>query len=642
MRSKRILVVDDSELDTELVLHTFADSNTPIEARRVDTAAALIAEITSDPPDLILSDFHLPTLNALQVLDLLKVHGFDIPVIVVTGTLSEEVAALCLNHGAVDYVLKDRLVRLPSAVDRALHEKTVKTEREQALQALRESELRFRQVTESIDEVFWLTDIAGHVIYVSPAYQKVWGRTCQSILEASHLWKDAIHAADQDDVTQIAEKLRESGTYDMEYRILRPEGELRWIRDRAFPVADSEGKVYRIAGVAEDITQRRQLEDQLRQAQKMEIVGQLAGSIAHDFNNLLTVISGYSQLISSRLDEQDRVRHGVEQINKAAFRAASMTRRLLTFSRKQILQPRVTNLNDVISSIEGMLDRLIGENVQLEVTLDPQLALVKVDPGQIEQVIFNLVVNARDAMPQGGLLTIETGNIFFDAAEARRRQSPTEGWQVLLTIRDSGLGMDTETLARLFEPFFTTKPPGKGTGLGLATVHRIVQQSKGSIWVDTEVGRGSIFQIGLPRVDGMVEASGAPAESSSPPGEGTILLVEPDNLVRELTRDILERNGYTVLEARSGEEALTIGRSHRQIRLMLTEAVMAGASGPQLRQQIATSQPSMKVLFMSGQTDDILHKHGIVESGGPILTKPFSPEVLLQRIKHILDTLGES
>jgi CheY-like chemotaxis protein len=374
----------------------------------------------------------------------------------------------------------------------------------------------------------------------------------------------------------------------------------------------------------------------------MEIVGQLAGSIAHDFNNLLTVISGHSQLILSRVADQDRVRHGIEQINKASFRAASLTRRLLTFSRKQILQPRVTNLNDVISSIEGMLDRLIGEEIQLDITLDPQLALVKVDPGQIEQVIFNLVVNARDAMPQGGLLTIETGNIFFDAAEARRRQSPTEGWQVLLTVRDSGLGMDRKTLGHLFEPFFTTKPPGKGTGLGLATVHRIVQQSKGSIWVDSEVGRGSVFQIGLPKVEGNLEPSESPQELALPAGEGTILLVEPDYLLHDLTRDILERNGYTVLAARSAKEALTIGRGHRQIRLMLTEAVMARVSGPQLSRQIAAFQPSMKVLFMSGHAEDILHKHGIVESGIPIITKPFSPESLLQRIRYILDSLGES
>jgi two-component system, cell cycle sensor histidine kinase and response regulator CckA len=635
---KRLLLVDDSPEDFELIAHTLHDAKVEVEWKRVDNAKDLIAELTTWSPDVILSDYHLPAFSALDVLELLHQHHWDVPVIVVTGTLNDDVAARCLTHGAVDYILKDRLVRLPSAIDRALEEKKFRSEREQALAALTESELRFRQVTESIDEVFWLTDLADNrVIYVSPAYQRIWGRPCESLYKAPNSWLDATHKEDLGTARKAMQRLRSGAVYDIEYRIVRPDGEVRWIRDRGFPVADAQGNVYRFAGVAEDITQRRQLEDQLRQAQKMEAVGQLAGGIAHDFNNLLTVIAGYSQLVLSRLLPEDPLRQRIDQINKAAFRASSLTRRLLTFSRKQVVQPRVLNLNSLVANIEGMLGRLIDDDIQLKTVLDPGLAPVRVDPGQIEQMIFNLVVNARDAMPRGGVVTIETRNVLLEPGGSYQGEGEPSGWHTMLAVSDNGVGMDQEILSHMFEPFFTTKPPGKGTGLGLATVYGIVKQSEGSIAVTSELGRGTTFKIYLPRTAEPEVEDESPREGPVRVGPETVLLVEDDELVRGLTREILRQNGYTVLEARDVHEALRIGGQSERIQLLLTDVVMPIASGLQLSEQLAAVQPDMKVLYMSGYADSVLHNRGVINSAINFLPKPFGPEALLKKIRAILD-----
>jgi two-component system cell cycle sensor histidine kinase/response regulator CckA len=633
-RKRRILMIDDSPQDFELIMQSLDDARLPAEWKRVSNTNDLISELASWSPDIILADFHVPPLSAIEVLTLLRERQVDVPVIVVTGTLNDDLAAQCLNHGAVDYVLKDRLVRLPSAIERALGEKQFQSERARALADLRESELRFRQVTESIDEVFWLTDIAHTgVIYVSPAYERIWGRPCESLYDVSRSWMDAIHVEDRDKMEKAVLQLKTSGGYDLEYRIVRPDGEVRWIRDRAFPVEDTDGKTYRIAGVAEDITQRRELEDQLRQAQKMDAIGQLAGGIAHDFNNLLTVIAGYSQLTLARLLPEDPLRRSIDQINRAAFRASSLTRQLLTFSRKQVVQPRILSLNNVVSNIEGMLSRLIHEDVQLKTILDPDLAPVRADSGQMEQIIFNLVVNARDAMPHGGVVTLETRNVELEP----QRDSQLSGWHVLLAVSDTGVGMSQNVLSHMFEPFFTTKAPGKGTGLGLATVYGIVKQSEGSILVSSEIGRGTTFNIYLPRTEGTVTDDESPGAVSYRPGSETILLVEDDDMVRELTREILRRSGYTVLEARDVHEALRIGKQNEHIDLLLTDVVMPHASGQQLSERIVASKPDVKVLYMSGHSDAALHHRGMIDSDINFITKPFAPEALLKKIREIFD-----
>lgn len=383
----------------------------------------------------------------------------------------------------------------------------------------------------------------------------------------------------------------------------------------------------------------RQREEQFRQSQKLESVGRLAGGIAHDFNNMLTAINGYSSLTLRRLKPDDPLRHNIEEIKKAGERSASLTHQLLAFSRRQVLKPKVLDINQTVNDVSFMLERLIGEDVRLISALSSELGQVKVDPGQLSQVIMNLVVNARDAMPDGGQLTIETSNVFLDE-EFAARHVPTEvGYYVLLAVTDTGTGIDPETRKHIFEPFFTTKEVGKGTGLGLATVYGIVKQSGGYIWIDSEVGQGSTFKIYLPRVD---ECVGAEKKQSAPEelaaGTEAILLVEDEQMVRDLSRQILEDCGYTVLEAGNGVEALEIcGQSDCKIDLLMTDVVMPQMGGRELAEKLAATHPRIKILFTSGYTDDSVVRHGVIEVGTNFIQKPFSPTALALKVRNILD-----
>jgi len=380
-------------------------------------------------------------------------------------------------------------------------------------------------------------------------------------------------------------------------------------------------------------------QDQLVQAQKMEAVGRLAGGVAHDFNNLLTVIRGRGQMLLQRLAPDDRLRRHVELIDHTAERAAGLTKQLLAFSRKQVLQPSVLDLNAIAAGTEKMLRRLIGEDIDLVTVLDPTLGRVKADPSQVEQVILNLVVNARDAMPQGGRLTIETQKVELDEAYARWHPGVRPGRYVMLAVSDTGVGMDAETQARLFEPFFTTKGPGKGTGLGLATVYGIVKQSGGNIFVYSEAGRGATFKVYLPRVDEPAEAiEPGPLPGVTPRGSETVLLVEDEEGLRDLAREVLEGQGYTVLEARHPGEALLMSERHEgPIHLMLTDVVMPGMSGRALADRLVPTRPPMKVLYMSGYTDDAIVHHGVLEQGVAFVEKPFTPA---RKVREVLDTPG--
>lgn len=383
----------------------------------------------------------------------------------------------------------------------------------------------------------------------------------------------------------------------------------------------------------------RESEEQLRQSQKLEAVGQLAGGVAHDFNNLLTVITGYSDLLLRQLGHREPMRVRVEEIKKAAERAASLTRQLLAFSRKQVLQPKVIELNAIVADIEKMLRRLIGEDIDLLMLLDHSLGRVKADPGQIEQVILNLSVNARDAMPKGGKLTIETRNVHLDKKYAATHVSVRPGHYVMLAVSDNGCGMSPEVQARVFEPFFTTKEHGKGTGLGLSTVYGIVKQSGGNIWVYSEVGKGTTIKVYLPRVDELVAneevgADGVPLLQ----GRETVLLAEDEDQVRDVTKVILEMNGYKVLEASSGEEALRIFKSYPdQIHLIMTDVVMSQMSGRELARTFEALRPSIKVLYMSGYTDDAIVRHGLLDHEIAFLQKPFTPDTLMRKLREVLD-----
>jgi nitrogen-specific signal transduction histidine kinase/CheY-like chemotaxis protein len=395
-----------------------------------------------------------------------------------------------------------------------------------------------------------------------------------------------------------------------------------------------------LVGATHDITERRKLEAQFRQAQKMESVGQLAGGIAHDFNNLLTVINGMAELGLAQLREGDQLHQDLQEIRRAGERAAALTRQLLAFSRKQILQPEVMNLNTVVVEMESLLRRLIGEDIDLVVVPTQSLGNVKADAGQIEQVIANLAVNARDAMPQGGKLTVEMQNVEIDGQYARLRGVAVQpGPYVMLAISDTGIGMDEVTRGQIFEPFFTTKDPGKGTGLGLSTVYGIVKQSNGFIWVYSEVSRGTSFKIYLPRI---AEVAGHKRRSptvASTHGTETILLVEDVGGLRLLAKRMLESAGYTVLIAASGEEALLVlERYEQQVHLVVTDVVMPGMSGPTLVKRSDGTRPGVKVLYMSGYTDDVVVRHGMLDEGMPFLGKPFTAAELTRKVREVLDS----
>jgi PAS domain S-box-containing protein len=418
--------------------------------------------------------------------------------------------------------------------------------------------------------------------------------------------------------------------------------EVTW-KDRRFeshvqPLRNGEGVIQGVIGVALDITDRERLTDQLRQSQKMQAVGELAGGVAHDFNNLLMVVKGHAQLLMDRIPDSSPLRLSVEQVEKAADRAAGLTRQLLAFSRKQVLQPRVLDLNDTVAGMIRMFSRVIGENIDMAFLPGGKLGRVKADPGQIEQVLLNLVVNARDAMPDGGRLTIETSNVELDQGYAATHTSVEPGLYVMLTVTDTGCGMDAATQGRIFEPFFTTKGPGKGTGLGLATVYGVVKQSGGYIYVYSEVNHGTTFKIYLPQVTAEIDKPTAEGEKKrSARGSETILFVEDEQSVRELVRDYLVGAGYCMLEAPDGVQALKVAAAHPgPIHMLITDVVMPHLSGPELATKLSSERAGLRVLFISGYTDDTVFRHGVLEGGVAFLQKPFNLKALSQKIREVL------
>jgi PAS domain S-box-containing protein len=515
------------------------------------------------------------------------------------------------------------------------------TERVQAETALRESEARFREIAETIEEVFWITDPTNtRMFYVSPAYEKIWGRSCASLYASPRAWLEAIHSDDRERLRRATETGLASRDYDETYRIVRPDGALRWIRDRAFPVRNASGEIVRIVGVARDITEHRQLEEQLRQSQKMDAIGQLAGGVAHDFNNILAVIMMQAELTGMAQNLPEEVREGLRQIRAAAERAANLTRQLLLFSRKQVMQSRELDLNDVVTSLAKMLQRIIGEDVRLQLHLHPRPLTIRADAGMLDQVLMNLVVNARDAMPGGGRVVIETGEKDFSAAEVASMPDASPGRHVCLRVADTGSGIAPENLARIFEPFFTTKEPGKGTGLGLATVFGIVKQHGGWITVESAVGQGTTFQVYLPALEAAAAAAAAAARPAPRGGSETILLVEDDASVRALTRHVLERAGYRVLEAANGVEALARAEQHRDgIQLLLTDIVMPeGVSGRELAARLMAGHPKLRVVFISGYSAEIAGRELALRAGQNFLQKPAAPHELLETIRRCLDS----
>jgi two-component system, cell cycle sensor histidine kinase and response regulator CckA len=505
----RVLVLEDRPSDARLVIHELQRAGFNPKWERVETEADFLSRLEWTW-DLILADYDLPQFDAATALARVRERNLDIPFIIVSGTIGEELAVAAMKEGAADYLLKDRLSRLGPAVNQALAHK--------------------------------------------------------------------------------------------------------------------------------------RLTDQLRQAQKMEAVGRLAGGVAHDFNNLLTIILGYSEVSLAQLRPGDPLREVFEEIRKAAGRASDLTRQLLAFSRKQVLSPVVLDLNGLLADIERMLRRLIGEDIDLAINVAPRLWPVRADPGQIEQVLMNLVINARDAMPQGGKLTITTADVELDDNYCTMHADARAGQYALLAVSDNGAGIDKQTLAHIFEPFFTTKGPEKGTGLGLATVYGIVKQSGGHVAVYSEPGCGSCFKVYLPRDRETAQETAATATSRSKgQGSETILLVEDEDAVRSLARRVLEAQGYRVLEAKGGSDALLVSQATSEpIHLLATDVVMPQMSGRELAERLTAVRPDLKVLYLSGYMDDAIIRHGLIHADVPFLQKPYSPDSLLQKVREVLDRPHDS
>jgi PAS domain S-box-containing protein len=504
---------------------------------------------------------------------------------------------------------------------------------------LLEREELFQLISENAVDMIAVVDSAGNRIYNSPSYERILGYTAEFLRDTSPL--EQIHPDDLPMVMEAAKEAQTSGVgRRIEYRMKRMDGEWIFLESTASAVRSADGKVEKLVIVNRDISERRKLEEQLRQSQKMDAIGHLSGGVAHDFNNLLGVIIGYSEVLQEKMEEGTPLRVCVDEVLGAGKRAAALTRQLLAFSRQQVLEPKVLALNEVVSDIQKMLRRMIGEDVELTTQLDSNLGKVRADQGQIEQVIMNLAVNARDAMPEGGKLSIELTNMEMDQNFVKRYPYPVQpGPYVLLTVSDTGTGMDDTTRQRIFEPFFTTKEKGKGTGLGLSMVYGVVKQSGGYIDVFSTMGKGTTFKIYLPRIVQNVESEAVTVPAAAPAkGVETILLVEDEKNLRTLTRSLLERCGYSVLEAENGAEALEVSRqTSTPIDLLLTDIVMPGIGGRALAKKLAYERPKLKVVYMSGYTGQTYGGQGVLTPGTLFLQKPFTRESLARKVREAFE-----
>ncbi|MDB5311097.1 MAG: sensor histidine kinase [Gemmataceae bacterium] len=631
-----VLAVDDNEdARTSLAWLLQANGFRVLEAGTAQEALRLARH----RPDLVVLDVVLPDRDGFEVCRLLKADPdtAHTPVLMVSGyAVGDDDRVHGLDGGADAYLTKPADPALLLAHLHAL----LRVRR--AEEAARASEARFRAIIESSDTAIVSTGPDWVVESWNPAAERLFGYTPGEMVGRSIL--DLVPADQHQEARRMLERVQ-AGERVPPYEAVRVRNDGRPVHVAVNPwsVRDAGGRFLSLAAVYTDLTEKRRLEEHLRQAQKLDALGRLAGGVAHDFNNLLTVINGYSELLLELFPGGDPRRGLAEDIHNAGERAAGLTRQLLAFGRKAVVAPQVLDLNDLVGNMERMLRRLIGEDIDLAVRLQPGLGFVRADPGQVEQVVMNLCVNARDAMPGGGKLTIETRVVELVEGYAAGRADVRPGSYVLLAVTDTGVGMTPDVLEHVFEPFFTTKEVGRGTGLGLATVYGIVQQAGGHVGVSSEPGQGTTFTVSLPRADEL--ATGRPESPPSPAARGseTVLLVEDEEAVRALARVVLQQAGYTVLDAWAGDEAVRVaGQYPDPIHLLVTDVVMPGMGGRELADRLLLSRPGMGVLYMSGYTDDAVVRNGVLGEVVRFLQKPFTTTGLTRAVRDALDATGKA
>jgi PAS domain S-box-containing protein len=634
----RLLHVEDQASDSDLVGVWLQEAGLNWEVVRVDTREAFVKALENEAFDIILSDFQLPAFNGLEALKETRARRPDLAFVLFTATLGEERAVDALKAGATDFVAKERPARLVPALCRAVKEAEERAARKRAEEGLRQREESFHLLFETNPHPMWVFDRNSlRFLEVNSAAVHHYGYSRAEFL-AMRITDIRPPSEVERTIASVQSEVQ-AGTrrHIGEWRHQTKDGRLIDVEIAAHDI-DFNGHPGRLV-VAHDVTERKRLESQLLQSQKLEAVGQLAAGVAHDFNNLLNVITGYSELLLRSLPAMGTDRERTEQIRRAAERGGGLTRQLLAFSRRQVLEPRVLDLNAALADVQSMLTRLIGEDIRMVTAFDPALGRVFADPGQMEQVLVNLVVNARDAMPGGGALVLETSNVDLDEAYARTHPGSKAGPHVRLAVSDTGHGMDAATASRVFEPFFTTKPRGKGTGLGLATVHGIVQQSGGHVEVYSEPGHGSTFKIYLPRAEAQEDKPADEATRVEPHGGSeTIVLVEDEDGLRALIREVLEDAGYRVVEAPDPERGLAAVRAQPQgIDLLMTDVILPQMRGNELADRVREIWPQARVLFMSGYTDEAIGQHAVLAPGAPFLQKPFSLAALLAKVRAVLE-----
>ena len=636
----RILHLEDDPNDASLVRSALEAGGISCTTNCVQSRDDFVAALERGGIDLILSDFSLPEFDGLSAAQIVRARWPDMPFIIVSGTLGEEMAIDSLKNGATDYVLKERLSRLVPAVLRAMHEVNARAGNRLTEEALQETAERLRIVFSESAMGIALVGIDGRPVLTNAALQKMLGYTDEELSRMT--FQDITHQEDRANDAELFQQLMRGARkcYQTEQRYVRKDGKVISARLSASLAAGAAGHGDCAIKMVEDITERRQLQAQFIEAQKMEVVGRLASGVAHDFNNILAVIMSYCHLIASGLAEGSPLQDYATEIQQASERAVGLTRQLLVFSRKQNVQPVVLDPTNVLIDMEKMLRRLIDENIELMIFPGKDIGRVKADPGYIGQVLMNLVVNSRDAMPNGGHLTIALNNVTLDENYARAHPGATSGDFVMLSVSDTGTGMTDEVKAHLFEAFFTTKTLGKGTGLGLATCQTIVQQSGGHIGVESTLGQGTRFKIYFPRVEQPLDAAARVVQTGpSPRGTETLLVVEDEPSVRELACGFLEAQGYNVLSASNGQDGLQIVREHEgpPIRLVVTDVIMPLMGGKAMADWLAITHPALKILFTSGYSDDAIAHHGALEAGVEFLPKPYTPATLSRKVRELLD-----